>query len=207
MKWLIIQDFVVRDKKALRRTNFHNKFTDICIEIKRTMENTDDLKKYFNSKEYATAVIGLDGISTPATPSEDKISTLISLLTDPSNKDVKEETLITLKKEKGGDEVLLLAIASNKAKAVRHIMVAACWESEINFSKYLPFFILLALDEDYLISLEAITVIEQMEGPFNVNDVNAAIRKIKDFKKNITSERQVLLNDLATTLETFLTKS
>ncbi|MFL5762809.1 MAG: hypothetical protein ACJ77K_02635 [Bacteroidia bacterium] len=168
------------------------------------MENTDDLKRYFNSKEYATAIVGLDGVSTPAAPSEDKISALISLLTDPANKDVKEETLVTLKKEKGGDEVLLLAIASNKAKAVRSTLVAACWESEINFSKYLPFFLLLALDDDYLISLEAITVIEQMEGPFNDADVNAAIKKIKDFKKNISSERQVLLNDLVVTLETFI---
>jgi hypothetical protein len=169
------------------------------------MENTDELKKYFNSKEYATAIIGKDGISTPASPSEDKISTLISLLTDPANKELKEETLLTLKKEKGGDEVLLLAIASPKAKEVRHIMVAACWESEINFSKYLPFFILLALDPDYLISLEAITTIENMEGPFSQKDLEAAIEKVKAAKKKETSERQVLLNDLVDTLERFLT--
>lgn len=167
------------------------------------MDNTDDLKKYFNSKEYATTIIGgQEGVTMPVT-SEDKISTLISLLTDPANKDVKEETLLTLKKEKGGD-TLLLAIASPKAKAVRHLLVAACWESEINFSKYLPFFILLAMDEDYLISLEAITTIETMEGPFVQEDVNEAIKKVKAKKKEITTERQVLMNDLVITLEGFI---
>ena len=75
-----------------------------------------------------------------------------------------------MEKEKGGD-TLLVAIASPKAKDVRHLLVAACWESEINFTKYLPFFILLALDENYLISLEAITTIENMEGPFTETDV------------------------------------
>lgn len=167
------------------------------------MDNTEDLKKYFNSKEYTTTIIGRqEGVTMPVT-SEDKISTLISLLTDPANKDVKEETLLTLKKEKGGD-TLLLAIASPKAKAVRHLLVAACWESEINFSKYLPFFILLAMDDDYLISLEAITAIETMEGPFVQEDVNEAIKKVKTKKKEITTERQVLMNDLVITLEGFL---
>ncbi len=167
------------------------------------MDNTDNLKKYFNSKEYATTIVGnTEEVSIPVT-NEDKISALISLLTDPANKDVKEEILLTLKKEKGGD-TLLIAIASPKAKEVRHILVAACWESEINFSKYLPFFVLLALDDNYLISLEAITVIENMEGPFTPSDVTNAIQKIKEAKKNITNEKVVLLNDLIVTLEDFI---
>lgn len=169
------------------------------------MDAEDSLKKYFNSKEYATTIVGASGeVNMPVT-GEDKITSLISLLTDPANKDIKEEALVTLKKQKGGD-TLLLAIASPKAKTVRHLLVAACWESEINFSKYLPFFILLALDENYLISLEAITTIENMEGPFTETDVNEAIKKVKAFKKDITSERQVLLNDLVDTLTGFLTE-
>ncbi|MGZ4118082.1 MAG: hypothetical protein ACXVPY_11395 [Bacteroidia bacterium] len=170
------------------------------------MENTDDLKKYFDSKQYRTTLLGIDSeeIEMPVTK-EDKITSLISLLTDPANKDVKEIALVTLKKEKGGD-TLLLAIASPKAKNVRHLLVAACWESEINFSKYLPFFILLALDEDYLISLEAITTIENMEGPFVEADVKEAIKKVKAAKNNITTEKAVLLNDLVVTLEGFLEK-
>ena len=69
---------------------FHiNKFTDICAlkKINLQMDATNDLKKYFNSKEYATTIIGNTdgGVSAPVT-SEDKISSLISLLTDPANK-------------------------------------------------------------------------------------------------------------------------
>ncbi|CAN5485421.1 hypothetical protein BH10BAC1_BH10BAC1_18160 [soil metagenome] len=167
------------------------------------MDASDSLKKYFNSKEYATTIVGASGeVNMPVT-GEDKITALISLLTDSTNKDIKEEALLTLKKEKGGD-TLLLAIASPKAKNVRHLLVAACWESEINYSKYLPFFILLALDEDYLVSLEAITTIETMEGPFTQTDVANAIIKLKEAKKNITSEKVVLINDLIVTLEGFV---
>jgi thermostable 8-oxoguanine DNA glycosylase len=125
------------------------------------------------------------------------------LLTDPSNKNVKEDALLTLKKENGGN-VLLLSIASPKAKNNKHLLVAACWESEINFSKYLSFFILLALDTDYLVSLEAITVIENMAGPFEKETVKEAIKKVKAEQKNVTTEKIVLLNDLIATLESYL---
>lgn len=164
------------------------------------MENTNDLKKYFDTTQYATTIVGEKAVEV----AEDKITSLISLLTDPSNKDVKEEALITLKKEKAG-EVLLQAIASPKSLPYRHLLVAACWECEINFSKYLPFFILLALDPNYLISLEAITTIENMEGPFVEKDVKEAIQKVKTEQKKISSERAVLLNDLIMTLEGFVT--
>lgn len=165
------------------------------------MENSDDLKKYFDTNQYITKIVGDHEVTPPI--SEDKITTLISLLTDPSNKDVKEEALITLKKEKAG-EILLQAIASPKSLPNRHLLVAACWESEINFSKYLPFFVLLALDNNYLISLEAITTIENMEGPFDEKAVAEAIKKVKAEQKNIPSERAVLLNDLVMTLEGFM---
>jgi hypothetical protein len=168
------------------------------------MENTEDAKKYFDAKQYITKIIGDDGEVDATTVDESKVSTLISLLTDPANKELKEGALLTLKKEKGGD-LLLVAIASPKAKDVRHKLVAACWESEINFSHYLSFFILLALDNDYLVSLEAITVISTMEGPFKNDDVQEAINKVKTAQKNITTEKLVLLNDLVDTLKTFIT--
>jgi len=170
------------------------------------MENTEDPKKYFDSKEYTTAIIGLGKDENVAPVNESKISTLISLLTDPANKEVREEALITLKKEKGG-ELLLAAIASPKANEHRHLLVAACWESEINFSKYLPFFVLLATDTNYLIALEATTTIENMDGPFEPSHITEGIKKIREKQKTISNERAVLLNDLVATLEGFSEKN
>lgn len=169
------------------------------------MENNEDLKKYFDSKEYITAVIGASADDNAPPVNESKVSTIISLLTDPANKEVKEEALVTLKKENGA-ELLLTAIASPKSNANKHLLVAACWESEINFSKYLPFFILLALSDDYLVSLEAITSIENMEGPFDPNHIKDGIKKIKEKQQTLSSERAVLFNDLLETLKTFSQK-
>lgn len=168
------------------------------------MEINNDLEKYFNSEEYATTIIG-SGEEKNSYVNEDKITTLISLLADPANKEIKEEALVTLKKENGG-ELLLTAIASPKSDNNKHLLVAACWESEINFSKYLPFFILLVLSDDYFISIEAVTTIENMEGPFDDNHLKEGIKKIKEKKSTITTEKAVILNDLTNFLENFLKK-
>ncbi len=161
----------------------------------------EDFKKYFDNKEYVTKIVGAEEEEANLTIANDKITSLIQLLTLSENRDFKEETLLILKKEKAGD---LLITAIKKTKKNKHILVAACWESEIDFSKHLPFFVALALDTDYLVSLEAITVISTMEGPFNPNEVKEAIKSVKEEQKKLNSERVVLLNDLAVTLEGFL---
>jgi len=60
------------------------------------------------------------------------------------------------------------------------------------------------MDADYLVSLEATTVIETMEGPFNENDLKNSIAALKEFKKKISTEQVVLINDLIDVLQTKL---
>jgi hypothetical protein len=169
------------------------------------MENKDDPKKFFNPDDYVTKIISGEEDQVPATK-KGKVSTLIALLTDPENKDVKEETLLTLKKEKAG-QLLIDALKQVKSAEKKAVLAAACWESEIDFSKDLSFFVDLACDKEYLVSLEAITVIDTMEGPFNKSDVLGAIKKVKAEQKKLDNERVVLLNDLAVKLEGFGKKS
>ena len=163
-------------------------------------ENKSDLQKFFDEKQYRTAIMNNGEEFETNEPKGDKLAALISLLTDPSNKDVKEETLLALKKEKAGG-LLITAIKSPKAKKHKAILIAACWESEINFSNQLPFFTELVMDSDYLVSLEATTVIENMEGPFNENDLKDSIKALKEFKKKISTEQIVLVNDLIDVLQ------
>lgn len=159
------------------------------------MENKDDIKKYFDEKQYITAIVGANESIETAIDNSDKVSTLISLLTDDAHKHIKEEALITLKKEKGG-YLLLAAIEKVKEVNKKRILIAACWESEIDFTEHLSFFVSLLSSDDYFVFLEALTVIENMEGTFNKKDLADSIGKIKTYKRNITSEQVVLLNDL-----------
>jgi len=160
------------------------------------MENEKEFtQKLFDENQYHTIFVGNEGNDE----SKDVITNLIDLLTLTENKDFKEEALLTLKREKAGD-LLIHAIENPKSKEVKAIIVAACWESEINFSNNLPFFVELVMNGDYLVSLEAMTVIENMEGPFEDNSLPEAIKTLKKFKAKLTDEKQVLVNDLVDVL-------
>lgn len=166
-------------------------------------EENNDYKKYFDPKDYITKIISVSEEEVEDTNEKNKdIRLLTELLTDPKHKDVREETLLMLKKEEKG-ETLLKAIAKEENKEIQYKLIAACWESEINMSKYLPFFVLLTADENYLVSLEAITVISEMQGPFEPNHLSEAIQKIKQTKQVLSDEKQVLFNDLLDKLAAF----
>ena len=170
------------------------------------MENKDDLKKLYDSNEYLTKIIGINtGVESSEDETEEKISAIISLLTDPENKELKEQTLLVLKKSNAGD-LLLSSISNQAVKNKKHILIAACWESEINFSSKLPFFINLVNASDYLVTLEAITVIEHMEGPFSKTDLEKGIKKLKTEQKTAPSEKALLLKDLIIKLESITVK-
>ena len=177
-------------------------------------EEEEDPKKYFDPKKYATKIVSVNDIdeadndqnkSKPQSKEEAaelEIETIIALLTDPKHKAYKNETLSSLKKDRKED-FLLLAIAKNQNSNIQHLLVAACWEAEIDFSKYLPFFVKLVFDENYLVCIEAITVISTMEGPFDKNHVSTAIADVKNAKDLALDEKEVLYNDLLETLKTF----
>ena len=59
----------------------------------------EDFKKYFDNKEYVTKIVGAEEEEANLTIANDKITSLIQLLTLSENRDFKEETLLILKKE------------------------------------------------------------------------------------------------------------
>ena len=157
------------------------------------------LKKFFDPKQYNTMLVNKDG---QMEFKEDKITNLIALLTDPEGKELKRDVLNALREnQKTSIPMLLEAIKSDKSLEHRHIVIAACWEAELNFSNYLSFFTQLALTEDYLPAVEAMTVVENMAGPFNKKEVHESIEMIQSFLDKNNTEKAPLLKELLVILQ------
>lgn len=166
-----------------------------------TEENNDrgvDPKKLFDPKQYNTLFVKREGDTEG---NEDKITNLINLLTDPANRENRIEALDLLRSN-AAKAVPMLVEAIDKADKDRlPLLIAACWEAELNFSSYLTFFTDLALTEDYMTALEAITVIENMIGPFKPEEVSDLIKRSEAFLKNDASEKSSLVSELLITLK------
>lgn len=71
-------------------------------------------------------------------------------------------------------------------------LVASCWQNGLNYSKHLPYFAQLVMDQEFQIAFEAFTVIENMYGKIDrdvENELLAAIEK----KLPATDERKQYL--------------
>ncbi len=96
------------------------------------------------------------------------IGNFIALLTDSSNREVKEDVLAVLRTAKA-QQFLVDLLGMKEYKTKQKELVAACWESGLDFSAHLDIFSALictpAISNEVL--LEAITVVEEMQGPFD----------------------------------------
>ena len=119
-----------------------------------------DPKKLFDQKQYSTLIINREGFSKKENSSADLIE---SLLEPGLTRSEFEAVFKELKKANAG-AMLVDAIAKVKNPKQKKILVAACWESGIDFSDHFMFFAEIVLNGDFETSLEALTVIEDMTG-------------------------------------------
>jgi len=157
-------------------------------------------EKFLDPKEYRSLDL-IPGIAK--TNNSASTNTLINLLIDSSNRDVREDVLLLLKKEESAVELLVEAIENPRYLEYKNKLIAACWESGTDCSKYLPVFIAAAINESYVVALEAVTVIENMEGPFDEEELAQAKKDIAFVLKAKESEKHPLLNILREILVRF----
>lgn len=126
---------------------------------------------YHESEEYASAFFGpvpgkilesFEGKTDEKTKKE-----LITQLSDPQFRETKSD-LLNLLRENESVDLLIELIADPTYKKQRAALIAACWETGLNFSKYLEVFVHLLNDKhtDDFSAIEIATVIDEMPGPF-----------------------------------------
>jgi hypothetical protein len=121
------------------------------------------------------------------------ISTLITGLTGPEARELKDEILHTLKA--GQSQDLLVEVLGMKDYAKhRRVLLAACWESGLDFSAYLDFFVSLLGDKktDDLSCIEIVTIIEEMTGPFDKKMLENSIKTLQSISAEDPLKKELL---------------
>lgn len=123
---------------------------------------------------------------------------LIELLHETEQVEIKRSifNLLSELKDKPSVHALITAIKSEKYVNERAEMIACCWQNGLNYNEYLPFFIDLVINEEFLIAFEAFTVIENMTGRIEDAIIDAEVIKVNDALKNSSEQKAYLLNGL-----------
>lgn len=103
----------------------------------------------------------------------EQLSNVVALLTDPRNKEHRHEVLELLKKNDA--RALLVELIESKAnRKHRNALIAACWETGLDFSPWLLNFARLLAGCDLATCMEIATVLEEMQGPFEGDQITQA---------------------------------
>lgn len=86
---------------------------------------------------------------------------------------------------------------------LRKEIIAACWQSGMDFKNYIPHFVTMAIVTDFETAFEAITVIENQEPPFDNAILIGSIAAIEKEVGKQTDDKQALLQSLIVTLKNF----
>lgn len=148
---------------------------DLPEDLKGDIVPEIDPKKLFDEKEYSTIIIGSEGMSKKDINNADLVTILIS---SRSTREEKDDALVQLKENKA-QSFIINAITKTKNTAHKALIVAACWETGLDFSQEYQFFIDLICATDFLVSFEAFTVIQEMEAEIDEATLKESLSKLK----------------------------
>jgi hypothetical protein len=135
-------------------------------------ENAFDPKRLFDSKDYSTVIVNRDGF----TNKDNEVANLMSEIVECSKQTIDTfDAFAKLKTLNAASEMVKILGQSGDADDLGRL-VAICWESGVDFSTYMTFFSALVCHPDYSVAMEALTVIEESEGPFKKEDLDGAMK-------------------------------
>jgi hypothetical protein len=116
------------------------------------------------------------------------------------------DLLSDLNESAAADEMITI-LRDEKFIPVRQALLTTIWNSKLNYSYYLAEFVEIAADGDFMEALDCLTILENMEGPFEERHILEGQLHLKDYledpapkesqKAKIMSEIALFLKDLS----------
>ncbi len=147
-----------------------------------------DPEKLFDEKQYSTVIINRDGFNKQQNVTAD----LLEALLEPKITRQEADEIYTKLKDSKAQALLVDTIRAAENVQDKKILTAACWESGLDFSTHLLFFTELACQPDFGLAMEALTVVENMEGAMEHGTLTTALNLIAASK----SPNKDLVQDL-----------
>lgn len=106
-------------------------------------------------------------------------------------------------KAPGAVPVFMEAIRSYRGQKGFEHLVSACWQCGLNFSEYIDQFINLVIEEEYMVSVEAFTVVEENIDNLTSQQRTARLEFVRARMENLSGDKQHLVNELLSVLSNY----
>ncbi len=163
------------------------------------MEKLDKLNRLKSALKTGNPELISHALEEIRTKGDDSyLAPLVQLLHTSNTRETKEivyQLFNDLKNENSVDQLIAL-LKVEKDLDILERLVASCWQNGLNYSKHLPYFVQLVIDQEFQIAFEAFTVIENMYGKINDDVERLLIEKINEGIHRAEERKQYLLKGL-----------
>jgi hypothetical protein len=159
------------------------------------------------SSENETKIkIALEGLEIHGNTSV--IEPIIEILSKKKNDIGKEhikEFLSSLKSTNATNSIMQ-CVLNPKYSEQQQFILSTIWNSPIDYSEYLAEFVKIAVQKDFMHAFECLTIIENLEGPFEERNILESQLHLKDYldgKFPKDSQKDYLISEIALLIKDF----
>lgn len=102
---------------------------------------------------------------------------------------------------------IIEALKDDSNIAIRQVLLTTIWNSKIDYSEFISDFVEIACDGNFMEAFECLTILENLEGPFEERHVLECQLLLKDYFEDSTTAKDQqklhLISDIATLLKAF----
>lgn len=148
-----------------------------------------------NSTDNKVAIDSINQLRKNGKPED--ITLLLDLMISNSSGEIQSviHSFLADLKNQDSDKIIIEAVGDDKYIAIRKILVSICWETSIDFSKYISTFVDLVIESDFETSFEAFTVIENLTEKISEEIKPAEMAKLKDAISGASPEKKGMIHE------------
>ena len=130
---------------------------------------------------------------------------LLAMVNKNTDQQVRNEILkfLTETKSKEAAPIIAESLHKNDYEDYLPALVAACWQSGLDFSKHLRVFAGIFIRGDYMSALESFTVIEESIPNATDSDILECVRFLREAECMVSDEKMPLFNELKKVVESY----
>lgn len=155
-----------------------------------------------NEQEFKKNLAELDIVLTI-----EALPALVSVFHSPISEGCKEQLLGYFNDLSAEDaqETMIQILMDPENLVIRQVLLSTLWNSRLDYSSYLAEFVEMAVEGDYLEAIECLTIIENLEGPFEESDILEAQLHLKEYLESgaKNDQKAILISEIALLVKNF----
>ena len=175
----------------------------------KNQDKIDTLLKELTSDSIAKVKTALDTLELIG--NESIIYPMLRLLNPTEEHNEKNQLLVEFLctiKDTNSKDTFISALDEQEFMPIRSKILSVIWNSPLDFSEYLDYFVRIAIEGTFMESVECLTILENLEGPFEEEQLMEAQVILSGLKEiQFDHQKSTIISEIALLVKSFIQRA